>query len=175
MALKTATRVTSGYAQQPFPVTGYHAEIYRLPAGATAAPVQATSISSANPGVVTKTAHGLNNNDVITLSTTGTLPGTLSQNQVYYVVNKATDTFQLSLTLGGTAINTSGGATPDGTHSYSTADVVTITPNRGRFVASVLGGPVVHELKATGADQTVVLRYAVTTYDAADVLVLIQE
>lgn len=174
MALKTATQVTSGYTQQPFPVAGYHAEIYRLPAGATAAPVAATSISSANPGVVTKATHGLNNGDVVTLSTTGVLPGTLSQNQVYYVANKATNTFELSLTSGGTSINTSSGA-GSGTHSYSTADVAVITPARGRFVASVLGGPVVHELASTGTDQTVALRYATTTYDAADVLVLIQE
>lgn len=174
MALKTATQVTSGYAQQPFPVVGYHAEIYRLPAGATVAPVAASSISSANPGVVTKATHGLNNGDVVTLSTTGVLPGTLSQNQVYYVVNKATNTFELSLTSGGASIDTSSRA-GSGTHSYSAADAVVITPARGRFVASVFGGPVVHELSSTGTDQTAVLRYAATTYDAADVLVLIQE
>ena len=174
MALKTATQVTSGYAQQPFSVAGYHAEIYRLPAGTTVASVAATSISSANPGVVTKASHGLNNDDVVTLSTTGVLPGTLSVNQLYYVVNKQTNTFELSLTLGGTSIDTSSGA-GSGTHSYSAADVVVVTPARGRFVASVLGGPVVHELSAAGTDQSVALRYAATTYDAADVLVLIQE
>lgn len=174
MALKTATQVTSGYAQQPFPVAGYHAEIYRLPAGATVAPVAATSITSANPGVVNKTAHGLNNGDVVTFTTTGVLPGTLSINQPYYVVNKATDTFEVSLTSGGTAIDTSSAA-GSGTHSYSAADVAVITPARGRFVASVLGGPVVHVLNSTGTDQSVALRYATTTYQAADVLVLIQE
>ena len=174
MALKTATQVTSAYAQQPFPVAGYHGEVYRLPAGATAAPVAATSISSANPGVVTKTAHGLNNGDVVTFTTTGTLPGTLSINLPYYVVNKATDTFQLSLTSGGAAIDTSSAA-GSGTHSYSAADCVYIKPPRGRYVASVIGGPVVHVLQSTGTDEFVTLRYDTTTYQSADILVLVQE
>jgi hypothetical protein len=174
MALKTATQVVSAYTQQPFPVAGYHGEIYRLPAGATAAPVAATSISSANPGVVTKASHGLSNGDVVTFTTTGALPGTLSNNQPYYVVNKATDTFELSLTSTGTSIDTSSAA-GSGTHSYSAADVAVIVPPRGRFVASVLGGPVVHVLGSTGTDPSVTLRYAVTTYQSSDVLVLVQE
>lgn len=174
MAIKTATQVTTAYAQQPFPVAGYHGEIWRLPAGATAVPVEATSISSANPGVVTKASHGLNNGDVVTFTTTGTLPGTLSINLPYYVVNKATNTFQLSLTSGGAAIDTSSSAGA-GAHSYSVADCVYIKPPRGRYVASVIGGPVVQVLQSTGTDEFVTLRYATTTYQSADVIILVQE
>ena len=36
---------------------------------------------------------------------TGSLPGGLSLNTDYYVISAATDDFQLSTTLGGTAVN----------------------------------------------------------------------
>lgn len=73
------------------------------------------TISNASPAVVTATGHGLNNNDFIQFTTTGSLPTGLSTNTTYFVVNKATDTFQVSLTPGGTAINTSSAGS--GTHT----------------------------------------------------------
>ena len=175
MAIKTATPVTSAYAQQPFPVAGYHAEVWRLPSGNASAGVVAT-ISAANPGVVGKVAHGLSNGDVVTFTTTNALPSPLVVGTPYYVVNKADDTFQVSLTSGGTAINTSAGG-GSGTHTYWASDIATITPARGRFVASVSGANVSHNLSTTGTDTSVQLTYLATVKPntSFDVTILVQE
>jgi len=73
------------------------------------------TITIASPGVITWNAHPLQNGDGIRLQTTGALPTGLTANTTYYVINKATNTFQLSTSRGGTAINTSG--TQSGTHT----------------------------------------------------------
>lgn len=62
---------------------------------------------------VTDSAHGLNNGDLVILTELVTTTG-VSINTPYYVVNKATNTFQLSLTAGGAAIT----LTTDGTAKY---------------------------------------------------------
>jgi hypothetical protein len=76
------------------------------------------TITEANPGVVTFTAHGLKANDAVTFTTTGTLPTNLSVNTVYYVVaaGLTVNTFRVSETPGGAAINTSG-SVQSGTHT----------------------------------------------------------
>jgi microcystin-dependent protein len=74
------------------------------------------TITVASPGVFTLAAHGLVIGDRVYLTTTGALPTGLSANTIYYVVSTpTTDTFTLSATEGGSAINTSG--TQSGTHS----------------------------------------------------------
>jgi hypothetical protein len=73
------------------------------------------TVTIATPGVFTVTAHGYSDGDAVSLSTTGALPTGLAANTVYYVVNKATNTFNLSTTLGGSAIATSG--TQSGVHT----------------------------------------------------------
>lgn len=73
------------------------------------------TISIASPAVVTLTAHGLVNGDRVFLETTGALPTGLSVRTNYFVVGATANTYQLSTTLGGAAINTSG--TQSGTHS----------------------------------------------------------
>lgn len=80
------------------------------------------TITIASPGVVTWTAHGMSNGDEVKFVTTGALPTGLAAGTVYYVVNKAADTFQVAATRGGAAINTSG--TQSGVH---TAYYVTVT------------------------------------------------
>lgn len=65
------------------------------------------TISNASPGVITWTAHGKANGSLVYFMTTGALPTGLTVNTFYYVVNAATDTFNVSATLGGPAINTS--------------------------------------------------------------------
>lgn len=64
-------------------------------------------ITSVNPGtdVITLTAHGLVNTNQVKLTTTGVLPAPLAENQIYYIVSATTDTFKLSLTSGGAAID----------------------------------------------------------------------
>ncbi|MFA5658017.1 MAG: phage tail protein [Oscillospiraceae bacterium] len=78
------------------------------------------TISSANPGVVTLSAHGLSTGSCIELITTGTLPTNLSANTNYYVIYVNTSTFRLATSasnaIAGTAIDTSGGS-PSGTHT----------------------------------------------------------
>ena len=75
------------------------------------------TISIATPGVVTLAAHGLAANTRIVLNTTGALPGGLSVNTVYYVISPTTNTFNLSLTSGGSTITTSG--SQSGVHTLS--------------------------------------------------------
>jgi hypothetical protein len=83
------------------------------------------TMTIASPCVVTRTAHGYSNDQKIMFSTTGALPTGLTAGQMYYVVNKSTDTFQVSLTQGGTAINTSG--SQSGVHTLFTYIPITGT------------------------------------------------
>ena len=77
-----------------------------------------TSISNASPAVFTKTAHGLSVNDDLVLSTSGALPTGLTVGTIYYVKTVPTaDTFTVSATVGGAAINTSSAGS--GTHSMT--------------------------------------------------------
>jgi hypothetical protein len=76
-----------------------------------------TSISNGTPAVFTLNSHGLSNGARLVLSTSNTLPTGLTVGTVYYVVNTAANTFNVSLTSGGTAVNTSGAGS--GTHSMT--------------------------------------------------------
>lgn len=69
------------------------------------------TISIASPGVVTWNAHGLSANDPVKWTSTGSLPTGYTGGVNYYVVGSSIspNTFQLSATPGGAAINTSGG------------------------------------------------------------------
>lgn len=100
------------------------------------------TISIATPGVVTWTSHGRKANDVVKFSTTGALPTGLVASTTYYVVGASitTNTFQLSATPGGAAINTSGSQSgvhtaihaPHGTGDGSTT--FNVPDTRGEFV-----------------------------------------
>ena len=78
---------------------------------------QTFTVTIASPAVVTKTAHGLVQNSRVRLSTSGALPTGLSTGIDYYVKYVDANTFQLSSSMDGTAINTSG--TQSGTHTYT--------------------------------------------------------
>lgn len=76
------------------------------------------TVTSASPGVFTKAAHGLAINDTVILYSTGALYTGLTAGRICYVKTVPTaDTFTLSLTSGGAAINTSG--SQSGTHYYT--------------------------------------------------------
>ena len=76
------------------------------------------TVTIATPGVFTKTGHGYAINDPIVLSTTGALPTGLTVGTVYYVLTVPTaDTFTVSTSAGGSAVNTSG--SQSGTHSVT--------------------------------------------------------
>ena len=72
------------------------------------------TITIASPAVITSSVN-LPNGSSIQLGTTGALPSGLSTNTTYYVINVSGTTFNLSLTQGGAAINTTG--TQSGTQS----------------------------------------------------------
>lgn len=68
------------------------------------------TISIATPAVVSWTGHGLSINSVLRFTTTGALPTGLAINTNYYIISAGfgIDSFQISSSLGGAAINTSG-------------------------------------------------------------------
>ena len=77
------------------------------------------TVSISSPAVFTRENHNLDNGDVINLSTDGSLPTGLNDSTDYYVINRADDTFQVSTSPGGSAVNTSG--SQSGTHSFAPA------------------------------------------------------
>ena len=74
------------------------------------------TITIANPAVISLTAHGFSAGDVVEFKTTGALPTGLSVATSYYVISTGltSDVFEVSATLAGSAVNTSG--SQSGTH-----------------------------------------------------------
>ena len=75
------------------------------------------TISVASPGVVTLNSHGLVAGNQVAFDTTGTLPTGLTKGVNYFVIatGLTANSFRVSATLGGSAINTSG--SPSGVHT----------------------------------------------------------
>jgi surface protein len=96
----------------------------------TDAPVTFT----ASTNTVNRTAHGYSNGRIVRFYNIVTTTG-IDQGQQYYVINAAADSFQVSLTEGGSAV----ALTNDGSATllpYKIA-VVTITPQSGQNLTSV--------------------------------------
>lgn len=85
-----------------------------VPAAASAT----VTITIASPAVVTDTAHGFALNQNIKFSTTGALPTGLTAGTTYYVIPINANTYSVSATPNGSAINTTG--TQSGTQTRST-------------------------------------------------------
>ena len=81
------------------------------------------TISNGNPAVITSVSHGMSG--AIQLSTTGTLPTPLVPDTNYYIVGATTNSFNLSLTDGGTAIATTSAGS--GTHSISKTSSIALS------------------------------------------------
>jgi hypothetical protein len=75
------------------------------------------TITIASPGIVSWTAHGLENDREVVLRTTDSLPTGLNTATTYYVRNASANTFELSATPGGASIDTSG--SQSGIHSVT--------------------------------------------------------
>lgn len=75
------------------------------------------SVTIASPGLVSATAHGFVEDDIVSLSTDGALPTGLLPATNYYVIYVNANAFNLKATLGGAAINTSG--VQSGTHTVT--------------------------------------------------------
>lgn len=81
------------------------------------------TVSIASPGVFTKIAHGRAVNDPVSFETSGALPTGLAADMQYYVKTAPTaDTFTVSATPGGAAVNTSG--SQSGVHKMGTDTVM---------------------------------------------------
>jgi hypothetical protein len=85
------------------------------------------TISNASPAVVTKNGHGFLAGDIVVFTTTGALPAGLTAGTKYYVIatNLTANSFKVSASYGGAAVNTSDAGS--GTH--------TVTPGSTRIVA----------------------------------------
>lgn len=86
---------------------------------------QDVTITIASPGVVTWAAHGFLAGREVSFATTGALPTGLTAGTHYFIVSPTTNAFQVSLTLGGAAIVTTG--TQSGTQTatvYAAASCV---------------------------------------------------
>ncbi|TCM19938.1 hypothetical protein, partial [Novosphingobium sp. ST904] len=84
---------------------------------------RAATITIASPATVTATGHGLANGKRVQFTTSGALPTGILANTTYFVINAATDTFNISATQGGAAIGTSGGQSG----SHVVREVVSVT------------------------------------------------
>ncbi len=79
---------------------------------------------------ITNNTHGRSNGDVITVSNSGgALPAGLTANTPYYVINKTANTFQVSLTAGGVAVDITDNGT--GTQTYAVKDFITFASIAG--------------------------------------------
>lgn len=79
------------------------------------------TVTIASPAVFAKTAHGYVEGDGVIPITTGALPTGLTAGTTYYVIatGLTADAFQVSTSIGGAAVNTSG--TQSGVHSITPA------------------------------------------------------
>jgi hypothetical protein len=82
------------------------------------------TVTIATPGVVTWTGHTFLAGSPIVLSTSGALPTGLTAGTIYYVVNPASNTFQLATAPGGSAINTTG--SQSGVHTATNSSRMTV-------------------------------------------------
>jgi hypothetical protein len=101
----TLTQTRENYNYIDFTVLSPGEFIDSTPTGTTC------TISVANPAVITLASHGFNAGDVIKFTTTGSLPTGMSISEKYFVLDDSppsVNSFQISLELGGTAIETTG-------------------------------------------------------------------
>ncbi len=82
--------------------------------------------------------HGLTNGDLVHFATTGGLPAGITANTAYYVVNKTSNTFQVSLTSGGAPVNFTTNGT--GTNSVYNKFIPTDPRGRGRIATGTGAG-----------------------------------
>jgi len=78
--------------------------------------VPQATFTAATTDIITSAAHGLQNGDLLQFTTTTTLPAGLALATNYYVRDVTTDTFKVSATPGGTAVDITDTGT--GTHTY---------------------------------------------------------
>lgn len=105
------------------------------------------TISSIDTGTETFTSasHGKANGTAVRFHATTTLPGGISAATTYYIINTATNTFQVSATVGGSAVNiTSSGSGTITVYSVDSPPVETLAvwqgPASSKMFAAAGGG-----------------------------------
>ena len=90
---------------------------FKIEWGASCPLINVVTISQASPALITWTAHGLKAGDAVKFSSTGALPTGLTAGTTYYVITAGltANSFQVSATPGGAAVNTT--AAGSGTHT----------------------------------------------------------
>lgn len=97
----------------------------------------AVVISISSPAIATLATHGLNINDTIIFSTTGTLPTGVVAGQTYYVTNIVdANNLKFSASLNGTPVITTG--TQNGTHTMSSSNTNLFVGLRSEVQMSVI-------------------------------------
>ncbi len=76
----------------------------------------AVTFTAATSDIITASSHGLSDGNIIFVTTTGTLPAGLSVNTPYYVRDSTTNTFKVSTSAGGSAVDIT--STGSGVHSF---------------------------------------------------------
>ena len=113
----------------------------------------AFTVTIASPAVFTQTAHGLIAGQKIRFATTGALPTGLTVGTEYYVISTGltSSTFRVSLTSGGSAVNTSG--SQSGVHTIN------------RTVNLTEGKEFKFRVESTGGAVPTGIRYKIETVD----------
>ena len=137
---------------------------------------QATvTITIATPGVVTWNAHGLMAGQQVQLSTTGALPTGLAAATTYFVIPVDANSFRLSATQSGAAINTTG--SQSGVHTMTAISITgsldtaaaTGGITLGTPVASTSGTSIDFTSIPAGTKRITVMFYGVSTNGASPV------
>lgn len=120
------------------------------------------TITIASPAVVTFNSHGLTANDVVQFTTTGALPTGITASTNYYVISTGltTNTFEISATIGGSAINTSGTQSGTQTLVKTTPVVVGVNDTRLPPVSGTSGGIVGYTSTSTVASSVLLTQHA---------------
>lgn len=92
-------------------------------------------ITTGSPTVFQSPQHGLENDDRVTFSTDGNLPNGLIPGEGYFVRSAATNSFQVSATLGGDPVATSG--SQSGAHRFTYVGVPQRDIDRYRLNLSI--------------------------------------
>ena len=71
---------------------------------------------------ITITSHGLLNGDPVQFTTTSALPGGITAGTTYYIINKTANDFEISTTVGGSAVNLTSQGT--GTHTLKAGTII---------------------------------------------------
>lgn len=128
------------------PILDFHGRWY---INGVAGPDQVTcTITNASPAVVTETTHGRSVGDQIEFGTSGALPTGLTVGTTYFIISAGfgASAYQVSLTAGGAAINTSSAGS--GTHK-----VIGVTINSAAYPGANNPGVTYREQPSNSAGQ----------------------